>query len=155
MPRPSRSPLAPTPIHVPDQVLGDLQRRLELTHWTVDAGNQGWYYGVHRGYLQELVDYWGSGYDWRPAEAAIKAYEHDHVQVEGVPVHFRRRPGGRPRPGPADLHPRLPWMFWHWAKVVDPLADPGAHGGAPAEAFEVIVPSPRLRVLPRCPSTRT
>ena len=54
-----------------------------------------------------------------------------------------------------ELHPRLPWTFWHWAKVVDPLADPGAHGGAPAEAFEVIVPSPRLRVLPRCPSTRT
>ncbi|MEV1004519.1 hypothetical protein [Nonomuraea sp. NPDC050202] len=34
-----------------------------------------------------------------------------------------------------------PWTFWHWSKVVDPLADPGAHGGDPAEAFDVIVPS--------------
>jgi pimeloyl-ACP methyl ester carboxylesterase len=25
--------------------------------------------------------------------------------------------------------------------VIDPLADPAAHGGDPAEAFEVIVPS--------------
>jgi pimeloyl-ACP methyl ester carboxylesterase len=34
-----------------------------------------------------------------------------------------------------------PWTFWHWSKVIDPLADPAAHGGDPAEAFEVIVPS--------------
>ncbi len=101
MPRPSRSRWRRRRSTCPTRCSANLQRRLELTHWTVDAG-----------------------------------------EVEGVPVHFRRRPGGRPRPGPADLHPRLPWTFWHWAKVVDPLADPGAHGGAPAEAFEVIVPSP-------------
>jgi hypothetical protein len=35
-------PLAPTPIHVPDNVLADLQRRLELTRWPEDAGNEGW-----------------------------------------------------------------------------------------------------------------
>ena len=34
-----------------------------------------------------------------------------------------------------------PWTFWHWSKVIDPLADPGAHGGDPADAFDVIVPS--------------
>jgi pimeloyl-ACP methyl ester carboxylesterase len=34
-----------------------------------------------------------------------------------------------------------PWTFWHWSKVIDPLADPGSHGGDVAEAFEVIVPS--------------
>jgi epoxide hydrolase-like protein len=44
-------PLAPTPVHKPDAVLADLQRRLELTRWTVDAGNQDWYYGVNRDYL--------------------------------------------------------------------------------------------------------
>ena len=49
-----------------------------------------------------------------------------------------------------------PWTFWHWSKVIDPLADPGAHGGDPAEAFEVIVPSvPGSASPPRCPTTRT
>jgi hypothetical protein len=57
-------PLAPTPIHVPDDVLADLRRRLELTRWPEDVGNQDWYYGVHRAYLQELVDYWRTDYDW-------------------------------------------------------------------------------------------
>jgi pimeloyl-ACP methyl ester carboxylesterase len=75
------------------------------------------------------------------AEAAINAYGHYHVQVEGVPVHFMRRPGVGPDPVPLICTHGWPWTFWHWSKVIDPLADPGAHGGDPAEAFEVIVPS--------------
>jgi pimeloyl-ACP methyl ester carboxylesterase len=134
-------PLTPTPIHVPDEVLADLRRRLELTRWPDDVGNEDWRYGVSRAYLQELVDYWRTGYDWRKAEAAINAYEHYRVDVDGVPVHFMRKPGVGPNPTPLLLTHGWPWTFWHWSKVVDPLADPGAHGGDPAEAFDVIVPS--------------
>lgn len=134
-------PLEPEPIHVPDGVLDDLRQRLALTRWPDDAGNDDGYYGVKRSYLQGLVEYWRDGYDWRKAEAAINAYEHYRVDVEGVPVHFMRRPGVGPDPTPLILTHGWPWTFWHWAKVVDPLADPGAHGGDPAEAFDVIVPS--------------
>ena len=134
-------PLKPTPIHVPDEVLADLRSRLDLTRWPVDAGNRDWYYGVDRTYLQELVDYWRADYDWRTAEAAINAYEHYVVQVDGVPVHFMRKPGVGPSPTPLILTHGWPWTFWHWSKVIDPLADPGSYGGDPAEAFDVIAPS--------------
>jgi microsomal epoxide hydrolase len=80
---------------VPD-MLADLQRRLKSTRWPDDAGNEDWYYGVHRGCLEELVDYWRSGYDWRAAEAAINAYEHYRVQVEGVPCTSYAGPGSAP-----------------------------------------------------------
>ncbi len=132
---------APAPIHVPDDVLADLQQRLALTRWPLDAGNQDWYYGVNRTYLQELVDYWRTGYDWRSAEAAINAHEHYRVEVDGVPVHFMRQAGVGPDPVPLILTHGWPWTFWHWAKVIGPLADPGAYGGDPADAFDVIVPS--------------
>jgi len=52
-----------------------------------------------------------------------------------------RKPGVGPRPVPLILSHGWPWTFWHWSKVIDPLADPGAYGGDPAEAFDVIVPS--------------
>jgi hypothetical protein len=120
-------PLEPTPIHVPDDVLAELQQRLGLTRWPDDAGNADWYYGVNRAYLQELVDYWRSGYDWRKAEAAMNAYEHYRVEVEGVPVHFMRKPGVGPDPMPLILTHGWSWTFWHWSKVTGPLADPGAH----------------------------
>ena len=34
-----------------------------------------------------------------------------------------------------------PSTFYDFDKVIEPLADPGAHGGDPADAFEVIVPA--------------
>jgi microsomal epoxide hydrolase len=131
----------PVPIEVPDDVLTDLRARLALTRWPVDAGNEDRYYGVNREYLQQLVEYWRDGYDWRAAEVAMNAYEHYRTEVDGVPVHFMRRPGVGTNPTPLILTHGWPWTFWHWSKVVDALADPGAHGGDPAEAFDVIVPS--------------
>jgi len=134
-------PLEPTPIHVDDAVLDDLRTRLRLTRLPVDAGNEDGYYGVRGAYLEELVDHWLHRYDWRKAEAAINAYEHYRVTVDGVPVHFMRRPGVGPAPVPPILSHGWPWTFWHWSRVVDPLADPAAFGGDPADAFDVIVPS--------------
>ncbi|WP_409061375.1 epoxide hydrolase family protein [Streptomyces sp. SYP-A7185] len=137
----ARFPLTPEPIHVPDAVLDDLRARLRLTRWPDDTGNDDGHYGVRRTYLQELAEYWLHRYDWRKAEAAINAYEHYRVSVDGVPVHFMRRPGVGPAPTPLILTHGWPWTFWHWSRVVDRLADPAASGGDPADAFDVIVPS--------------
>ena len=151
-----RFPLEPAPIHVPDEVLDDLRRRLELTRWPDDPGNQDWYYGVNRAYLQELVDYWRSGYDWRKAEAAINAYEHYRVEVEGVPVHLMRRPGVGPDPTPLLLTHGWPWTFWHWAKVLDPLADPAPMAATRTRPSRCWCPrSPGSGSPARCPGGPT
>ncbi|MFI5729149.1 epoxide hydrolase family protein [Kribbella sp. NPDC051587] len=133
--------LDPTPIHVPDEVLDDLRRRLRATKWPRDAGNDDGFYGVRRTDLQELVEYWADGYDWRAAERAMNAYDNYRVDVSGVPVHFLHKPGVGPAPIPLILSHGWPWTFWHWSKVIDQLADPAAYGGDPADAFDVIVPS--------------
>jgi pimeloyl-ACP methyl ester carboxylesterase len=117
------------PIHVPDEVLTDLVRRLEATTWPWDNGNDDGFYGLRREVMQPLVEYWRDGYDWRKAEQAINAYEHYQVDVHGVPVHFMRKQGKGTTP--LILLHGWPWTFWHWSKVVDPLA----------EDFDVIVPS--------------
>lgn len=134
-------PLEPTPIHVPDRVLDDLRHRLAATKWPLDAGNEDGYYGVRRTYWHELVAYWVEGFDWRSAEQTINSYENYRVDVLGCPVHFLRKPGVGPNPVPLILSHGWPWTFWHWSKVIDPLADPAAFGGDPADAFDVIVPS--------------
>jgi len=133
--------LQPSPIFVSDEVLTDLQNRLQSTRWPLDAGNDDWFYGVSRNYLEGLVDYWVHKFDWRKSEKVINSYEHYKVEIDGVPVHFMRKPGVGPNPVPLILSHGWPWTFWHWSKVIDTLADPGAFGGDPAEAFDVIVPS--------------
>lgn len=58
----------------------------------------------------------------------MNAYEHYEVSVAGVPVHFMRKPGRGARPVPLILTHGWPWTFWHWGKVIDPLADPAEVG---------------------------
>ncbi|MBM7788976.1 epoxide hydrolase family protein [Tenggerimyces flavus] len=119
------------PIHVPDEVLTDLVRRLLATKWPWDNGNEDSFYGLRREVMQPLVEYWIDGFDWRKAEQRINAYEHYTVDVNGVPVHFMRKPGRGTNPTPLILLHGWPWTFWHWSKVVDQLA----------ADFDVIVPS--------------
>ncbi|MGI5241547.1 epoxide hydrolase family protein [Dactylosporangium sp. CA-139066] len=124
-------PLTPAPIRVDDDVLDDLHRRLELTRWPEGEGYDDPHYGVPRSVLRGLVDYWRDTFDWRAAERAINAYEHYTADVDGVPIHFMRRPGERAGATPLILSHGWPWTFWHWSRVVDDLA----------RDFDVIVPS--------------
>ncbi len=128
-------------IAIPQSQLDDLRRRLESVHWARDFGNSDWRYGMNGAYLRELVDYWLSSYDWRAQERAINAYDHYRVPIEGIPIHFLRAKGKGPDPLPLILTHGWPWTFWDFEQVIGPLTDPGAHGGDPADAFEIVVPS--------------
>jgi len=128
-------------VDIPQERLADLQRRLEQARFPHDYANDDWSYGTPLGSLRTLVDYWREGYDWRAQERAINAFDHYRVDVDGLPIHFVRAPGKGPSPLPLILSHGWPWTFWDLHRVIGPLSDPAAHGGDPADAFEVIVPS--------------
>jgi pimeloyl-ACP methyl ester carboxylesterase len=71
----------------------------------------------------------------------MNAFDHYKVEIDGIPIHFMRRPGAGPRPLPILLLHGWPWTFWDFKKVVGPLADPTSHGGPANASFDVIVPS--------------
>ncbi len=54
----------PFEIHVPQDELDDLDERLGRTRFADDFGNDEWSFGVPRGYLEEVVEYWRDGFDW-------------------------------------------------------------------------------------------
>ena len=127
-------------IRAPESDLEDLRARLANTRFAPDHHNDDWRYGVPTAELARWVAAWRD-FDWRAAEARINAFEHYRVMIDGVPIHFLHRRGRGPRPVPLVLTHGWPWTFWDWNATVGPLADPGAHGGDPADAFDVIVPS--------------
>jgi len=131
----------PFSISIPDQTLTDLRDRLARTRFAPEFANARWEYGTSGGYLKELIDYWRDRYDWRSVERDMNAFSHYKTSIEGVPIHFLHEPGKGPRPIPLVMNHGWPWTFWDFHKVIRPLADPGAHGGDPRDAFDVVVPS--------------
>ncbi|MCX4670606.1 epoxide hydrolase N-terminal domain-containing protein [Streptomyces sp. NBC_01381] len=156
-------PAGPTPfrVAVSDDVLNDLRTRLKRTLFTVPSDSTYWAAGTDPGYLRELVAYWADEFDWRAAEAALNAFPQYVAEVAGRRVHFvhlrGRRPEGAPAPLPLVLSHGWPSSFVEMLRVAERLADPAAHGGDPADAFDVVVPSlPGFlhSELPREPFTR-
>lgn len=131
----------PFRIAVPDAVLADLQERLARTRFPGEVPGSGWDYGTNLTYLKELVAYWRERFDWRAAEAALNALPQFTARVRGLTLHFVHARGRGPRPLPLLFIHGWPGSFWEVHKILGPLTDPAAHGGDPADAFDVVAPS--------------
>jgi pimeloyl-ACP methyl ester carboxylesterase len=131
----------PFRVAVPQSDLDDLRARLRQTRWADDFGNADWRYGVERGWLEDMVRYWRDDYDWRAVEREINRLSHFKAQIGGVPLHFVHMRGRGPDPVPLLLVHGWPWTFMDFHALVGPLSDPAAHGGDPADAFDLIIPS--------------
>lgn len=119
----------------------ELRQRLAATRWPDDFANEDCRYGVEGEWLREIVGWWAEEFDWRETEAALNALDHRRVWIDDMPVHFVRIPGRGPAPMPLLLTHGWPWTFWDWKRVAGPLSDPAAHGGDPADAFDLVIPS--------------
>jgi pimeloyl-ACP methyl ester carboxylesterase len=137
---PEREPV-PFTVAVPDADLADLRNRLGRARWADDLGNDDWRYGVERHWLEDMVRYWRDDYDWRTTESRINALPNYKVEIDRVPLHFVHIRGKGPNPMPLLLVHGWPWTFMDFHALMGPLTDPAAHGGDPADSFDLIVPS--------------
>ncbi|HSG78437.1 MAG TPA: epoxide hydrolase [Acidimicrobiia bacterium] len=128
-------------VDLPEADLDELRSRLRAVRWPRLVGDDDWRFGVPRAWMQDMVRYWAEEWDWGAAAAAMNRFEHVRIDVDGVPIHVMHVRGAGPDPTPLVLTHGWPWTFWDFRKVVGPLADPGAHGGDPADSFDVYVPS--------------
>jgi microsomal epoxide hydrolase len=131
----------PFRIDIPQADLDDLRRRIADTRWPNELPGVGWDRGVPLGYLKELADYWASSYDWRAAEARLNAYPQFTTEIDGATVHFLHVKSPEPDAMPLLLTHGWPGSVVEFLDVIGPLTDPRAHGGDPADAFDLVIPS--------------
>ena len=132
--------IRPFKVRVPQAALDELRRRLAGTRWPakeVADPSQG----VQHARLQGLVRYWGSGYDWRKAEAQLNALPQFMTRIDGVDVHFIHVRSRHGNALPVVITHGWPGSVIELLKVVGPLTDPTAYGGRADDAFDVIIPS--------------
>jgi pimeloyl-ACP methyl ester carboxylesterase len=131
----------PFTIQIPDEVLDDLRRRLDNTRFPDEIPGSGWDYGSNLDYLKELVQYWRTDFDWRAQEEKLNRFRHYKTNVDGLDIHFIHERGHGPNPMPLVMTHGWPSCFFEMTKMIPLLTDPGHHGGDPADAFDMVVPS--------------
>jgi pimeloyl-ACP methyl ester carboxylesterase len=131
----------PFKIHIEDAVLVDLKERLARTRWPEPIPGSGWDYGVELGYLRQLVDYWGTSYDWRKHERALNEFPQFTTEIDGLPIHFIHQRSKSPDALPLVIIHGWPGSIYEFHKIIGPLTQPEDHGGKSEDAFHVVCPS--------------
>ncbi len=133
--------LHPFTIHVPESALQDLRRRLQSIRWPAVIDAAGWQDGTSLAFLRRLTEHWCHRFDWRAQEARLNRLPQFRMTSAEATIHFLHQPGHGPDPLPLVLTHGWPGSFIEMERLIPLLADPGASGGDPADAFHVVVPS--------------
>jgi pimeloyl-ACP methyl ester carboxylesterase len=137
----TRQDIRPFRIDIPQARLDDLKARLTNTRWPDELPGVGWSRGVPVDYLKDLADCWRTGYDWRRHEAALNGHPQYVTTIEEQNIHFLHVRSPEPDAMPLLLLHGWPGGFVDFLDVIGPLSDPRAHGGGPADAFHLVIPS--------------
>ncbi len=133
--------IRPFRVDVPEEQLADLRRRVLATRWpdreTVSDQSQG----VQLEKLQQLVRYWGTGYDWRKVEAKLNGLPQFITEIDGLDIHFIHVRSRHPNALPMIMTHGWPGSPLELLKVIGPLTDPTAHGGKAEDAFHLVLPT--------------
>jgi pimeloyl-ACP methyl ester carboxylesterase len=132
--------ITPFRIDVPQADLDDLADRLARTRFTEELTTGG-DYGVGVAPVRELVRRWRDEFDWRAVEKRINDIPQFTTVIDGQRIHFLHVRSPEPDAFPLILTHGWPGSFVEFLDVIGPLTDPRAHGGDPAQAFHVVVPS--------------
>jgi pimeloyl-ACP methyl ester carboxylesterase len=143
MPQNTADKNAIRPFHVSfsEADLKDLRNRINATRWpekeTVSDATQG----VQLDTMQKLARYWATDYDWRKCETRLNALPQFITEIDGLDIHFIHVRSKHPNALPMIVTHGWPGSIVEQMKIVDPLANPTAHGGSASDAFDVVIPS--------------
>ena len=133
--------IRPFQVNVPEKAIVDLRQRIAATRWPDREIVTDRSQGAQLAKIQALVRYWGTGYDWRKAEAKLNALPQFVTKIDGLDIHFIHVRSRHPNALPLIMTHGWPGSIFELVKVIGPLTDPTAHGGRAEDAFDLVVPS--------------
>ena len=109
--------------------------------WPPAPVGGGWTYGCDEAYLRQLCGYWTDGYDWRAAQAGLNRWPQFTARVEDFDLHFVHVVGEAEGRRPLLITHGWPGSHFEFWAAIERLAYPSRHGGDPADAFDLVIPS--------------
>ncbi len=136
-----KNAIRPFRVNVPEADLTELRRRIGATKWpereTVTDATQG----IQLATIQALARYWATEYDWRKIEARLNALPQFITEIDGLDIHFIHVRSKHENALPLIVTHGWPGSIIEQLKIIDPLANPTAHGGSAEDAFHLVIPS--------------
>jgi microsomal epoxide hydrolase len=131
------------PMHwqISDAAIEDLRARLRNTRFPDEVNDAAWSYGVSSAFLRQLIQYWAEEFDWRAAEARLRAVPQFEADIDGLKTHFLyvRSPHRGARP--LMITHGWPGSVVEFLRLIPMLVEPERFGGKPSDAFDVVAPS--------------
>ena len=123
--------MTPFRLQIPQAELDDLQGRLARTRFPDEPPLAPWRTGTSLAYMQELVHYWRTGFDWRTREAELNRWRQFKVKLGGIELHLIHEPGKRADAIPLLLSHGWPGSVVEFRRLIPLLT----------ERFTVVAPS--------------
>src|SRR5258705_7957846 len=127
--------IRPFQVHVPEEKLTDLRRRLQMTQWpekeTVADASQG----VQLATMRALASYWATEYDWRKVEERLNGLPNFVTRIDGLDIHFIHVRSKEKNALPIIVTHGWPGSGIEHLKIIDPLVNATAYGGKTTDAF--------------------
>lgn len=133
--------IRPFRIDIPQRDVDDLVERLARTRWPQQPAGTEWSRGVPVDYLRNLAEYWAGDFDWRTREAELNEIPQFTTTIDGQDIHFLHIRSAEPAARPLILTHGWPSSPFEFRNLIGPLTDPRSHGGDPADAFHLVIPS--------------
>jgi pimeloyl-ACP methyl ester carboxylesterase len=136
-----KSAIRPFRAEIPESDLVDLRRRIAATRLPTKELVKDRSQGVQLATIRELVRYWSTEYDWRKCEARLNALPQFKTEIDGVDIHFIHVRSRHENALPLIMTHGWPGSVIELLDTIGPLTDPTSHGGTPADAFHLVLPS--------------
>jgi pimeloyl-ACP methyl ester carboxylesterase len=133
--------IRPFEVHMPEENLADLRRRVAVTRWPSRELVADQSQGVQLAAVQELARYWTTEYDWRACEARLNALPQYMAEIDGLGIHFIHVRSRHRDALPLIITHGWPGSVIEMLEVAGPLTDPTTYGGKAEDAFHLVIPS--------------
>jgi pimeloyl-ACP methyl ester carboxylesterase len=131
--------IRPFRFSVPEEDLVQLRRRIQTTRWPETFSDLP--EALQLAKLRRLVEYWGALYNWRKVEATLNALPQFITDIDGLDIQFAHIRAPHDDAMPMLMIHGWPGSIIEFLKVIEPLTNPTAHGGAAEDAFHLVLPT--------------
>jgi hypothetical protein len=87
-----------TTLRIPEPAIADLRERPARTRFPDQAPGPAWSFATDLEYLQEVVEYCRTRFEWRAQEARLNAFPQYQAGLFDIDLHFLHVPSRGPAP---------------------------------------------------------